>query len=68
MIDKNVLILLITLTFIQTRKAPLLLTFLIYDICVAGENHHQYSDSIFHSIVYMCINVDNIPVSVYHDE
>ncbi len=41
---------------------------MMYDICVAGEIHHQYSDGIFHSPVYMHINVDNIPVPVYHDK
>ncbi len=37
---------------------------MIYDICVAGEVHHH---GIFHSPVYMYINVDNISVSIYHD-
>ncbi len=61
-------------TYIHTDKESTftidhcLVNSMIYDICVAGEVHHQYSYGIFHSPVYMCINVDNIHVSVYHDE
>ncbi len=37
-------------------------------ICICICSTTQYSNGIFHSPVYMCINVNNIPVSVYHDK
>ncbi len=56
-------------TYIHTDKEStstiyighVLVNSMIYDIYVAGEVHHQYSDGVFHSRVYMCINVDSIP-------